>query len=51
MSEAEKKQILSDIDKKIDGMPRETLVWLDGFVTGSIKAAAEKCSEEQKEGA
>lgn len=51
MSEAEKKQFQSDFDKKVDSMPEKTLAWLDGFMTGAIKATAEQKNEQQKEGA
>lgn len=51
MSEVDKKKILSEIDKKIDDLPKESLVWLDGYLTGAIKATVEQREAETKEGA
>lgn len=51
MSDTEKKQIMTDLDQKFDAMPEKTLAWLDGFMTGAIKATAEQRTDEQKEGA
>lgn len=49
MSEAEKKNILKEIDKKVDQLPEKELAWLDGYVSGVIRASAE--AKEEKEGA
>lgn len=51
MSDTEKKDLLNDLDEKIDRLPEKTLAWLDGFMTGTIKATAEQKNDEQKEGA
>lgn len=51
MSDTEKKAILSSIDQQIDAMPEKTLIWLDGFVHGTIKATAEQKHAEEQKGA
>lgn len=51
LSDTEKKDLMNDLDEKIDCLPEKTLAWLEGFVTGTIKATAEQKIKQQKEGA
>ena len=50
LSDTEKKDLMNDLDEKFDRLPEKTLAWLDGFMTGTIKATAEQKNEQQKEG-